>query len=217
MLAVQGPFALSLVEEATGAFDAAAQLALEAVEIARALDDPGILGWSLMVLGNARRKSGYLEEATSALEEALTLFRGVGGAWGESNILMNLARIARVQDHLARAVGLYANALTVRHDAGVLADAFDDLVGIAEIAHAMGSWEPAARLLGAEESYRAVFGSVGWGVTPMLRDRTHQALREQLGDERFARAWDAGRALSTEQAMAEALTLASELVVRAEC
>ena len=53
LLAVQAPFALSLVEEAEGQLAAAARLAREAVETARLIDDPGILGWSLIVLGNA--------------------------------------------------------------------------------------------------------------------------------------------------------------------
>jgi hypothetical protein len=45
----------------------------------------------------------------------------------------------------------------------------------------------------------------------MFRDRTQQALIEQLGEERFARAWETGHALSTEQVVAEALTLAETL------
>ena len=52
---MQAPFALSLVEEAEGQSAAAARLAREAVETARLIDDPGILGWSLIVLGNAWR------------------------------------------------------------------------------------------------------------------------------------------------------------------
>jgi hypothetical protein len=75
--------------------------------------------------------------------------------------------------------------------------------------------EAAARLLGAEETFRTVFGSVGWGVTPLLRERTRRGLLEQLGEERFARAWEAGRILSTEQVIGEALALADDLSVHA--
>ena len=75
----------------------------------------------------------------------------------------------------------------------------------------MGHIEPAARLLGAEDTYGTVFGSVGWGTTPLRRERTRQALVEQLGDARFAQASDAGRALSIEQAIAEALALAADM------
>jgi hypothetical protein len=98
----------------------------------------------------------------------------------------------------------------------LLADAYYDLVGIAEITQSMGNLEPAARLLGAEDTYSTVFRSVGWGVTQLRREQTRQALVEQLGDARFAQAWEAGRALSTEAAFAEALALADALAIPAE-
>ncbi len=215
MLAVQGPFALSLIEEAEGQMDAVVHLASEAVAAARMVDDPGSLGWSLIVLGSARWHTGDLHGATSALEEALALFHGVGGVWGESNALMNLAGVARAEGSLEQAARLHADSLRLRRDAGVLAEAFDDLVGIAEIAQALGHAAPAARLLGADDTYRTVYGSVGWGITPMRREQTRRALVERLGDAQFRQDWDAGRVLSTEQAIAEALELAEELVLAA--
>jgi predicted ATPase/transcriptional regulator with XRE-family HTH domain len=202
---------LSVVEEAVGEVDAAAKHALEAVEAARALDDPGILGWSLFALAGAWRHAGDPHAARSALEEALTLFQGLGGAWGESNTLKRLAQAARAEGHLSRAARLHADALRVRRDAGMLTEAYDDLVGIAEIAHVLGFEEPAARLLGAEETYHTMFGTAGWGITPIRREQTRQAVIEQLGQERFQRAWDAGRALSSDDVITEALVLADEL------
>ena len=216
VLAAQGPKALCLqalclVEEAEGQMDAAGPLALEAVEAARGGGPGFLLGWSLMILGSALRDTGDLPGATAALEEALTLFRGVGGVWGEANVLMNLAGVARAEGSPARAARLHADALRLRRDAGMLTEAYDDLVGIAEIAQFMGYVEPAARLLGAEDNYRAAFGSAGWGVTPVRRERTRQAVMEQLGDERFRKLWDAGRALSIQEAIDEALVLADAL------
>jgi hypothetical protein len=211
-----GPLTLSLVEEAEGRMDAAGQFAIEAVDAARALDDPGTLGWALRSLGTAQWHAGDLVAATSTLEEALALFRGIGGFWGECNTLMNLAGVVRAEGNLERAARLHADSLRLRRDIGVLADAFYDLIGIAESARQMGHLESATRLLGAENAYRTVFGSVGWGATPLLREQTRQALIEQLGDACFARAWDAGRALSIEQAIAEALALADDLSVPTE-
>jgi hypothetical protein len=89
-------------------------------------------------------------------------------------------------------------------------------VGIAEIAHRLGYMEPAARLLGAEDTYHAVFGTAGWGVTSTRREQTRQALIEQLGDEPFRRAWDTGKLLPIEQTIAEALALANELAAGSE-
>jgi predicted ATPase len=210
-LAARGALMLSAVAVAEGRVEEAVHVGREAVEAARLVDDPGTLGWSLLSLGIALWHAGDLDEATSALEEALALFQGLGGVWGESVVVMNLAGAVRAEGELERAARLHADSLRLRRDAGLLSDAFNDLVGIAEIACVLGDSEPAARLLGAEETYRMVFGSVGWGVTPLLRERTRQALVEQLGEERFTRAWDAGRALSTEQVMADALALAETL------
>jgi predicted ATPase/DNA-binding XRE family transcriptional regulator len=207
----RGAFALSLVAEAEGQMEAAGRFALEAVAAARVMEWPGALGWSLVILGGARAHAGDLPGATLALEEALTLFRGLGGAWGEANTLFYLAGVARTEGDLTRAARLHAEALAVRRDAGLLTEAFDDLVGIAEIAQRLGSLAPAARLLGAEDAYHAVFGSVGWGVTATRREHTRQALIAQLGDESFQRAWNEGRALSTEEVITEALLLAAEL------
>jgi predicted ATPase len=211
ILAARGSSALCFVAEAEGRMEATARLAADAVAAARLGDDPSILGWALIGLGSGRWRTGDLPGARAALEEARTLFHGIGGAWGEANALMNLAGVARAEGCLGRAVRLHADSLRVRRDAGVLAEAFDDLVGIAEIAHAMGYAEAAARLLGAEAAYRTLYGSVGWGMTALRREATRQALIAQVGEERFRHAWEAGRALSTEDAIAEALALADEL------
>ncbi len=206
-----GPLTLSLVEEAEGRMDAAGRFAIEAVEAARVLDDPGTLGWALRSLGTAQWHAGDLAGAASTLEEALALFRGIGGFWGECNTVMNLAGVVRAEGDFERTARLHGDSLRLRRDTGVLADAFYDLLGIAASAQRMGHLEPAARILGAEDAFRAVFGSMGWGATPLLREQTRQALTEQLGDERFTRAWDAGRTLSADQVIAEALALVDDL------
>ncbi len=216
LVAAQGSFSLGLVEEAEGRMEAVVHHSMEAAAAARKTDAPSDLGWSLIVLGSALWHTGDLHGSRSALDEALALFRGVGGVWGESNALMNLAGLARAAGSLARAARLHADSLRLRSDAGVLVEVFDDLVGIAEIAHLMGHDEPAARLLGADDTYRTVYGSVGWGITPKRREQTRRGLVEHLGDARFRQAWDAGRALSTEQAIAEALVLANQLSALAE-
>jgi hypothetical protein len=90
-----------------------------------------------------------------------------------------------------------------------------DLLGVIELAHSMSDGEAAARLLGAENTYCTALGYVGIGEGVVRRrEPTRQALLEQLGDERFRRAWDAGRALSIEEAIDEALILADELATK---
>jgi hypothetical protein len=51
---------------------------------------------------------------------------------------------------------------------------------------------------------REAVGSVLYAADPSLLDRSVFEVREQLGEEAFAAAWEEGRAMSLEQATAEA-------------
>jgi predicted ATPase/class 3 adenylate cyclase len=211
LLASLSPFALALVEEAEGRLAAAESLIEESLLAAQALNDPGLIGWSRMIVGNVRWQLGDRMGGRAAAEEALTLFRGMGAVWGETDGLTMLARQALDEGALGRAAQLHAEALRLRRDAGEPIGVYNNLVGLAAIAHKLGHYEAAAQLLGAEETYRMVSGYQGFGSTPGLRDRTRQELATQLDATCFSRAWDAGRALSTEQAIAEALAIAETL------
>jgi predicted ATPase len=211
LLVALGAFALSLLEEEGGRRDVAASLVFEALAAARAAQEPATLGWTIQALGRHRFHAGDLDRATAALEEALALFRGCGGVWGECNTLAALALVARAQDNLARSAQLLADALRLRRDSELLADVFVDLLGVIDLAHLTNQAEAAARLLGAEDAYCTRFGYVGIGGIATRRGQVQRELLEQLGDKQFRQAWEAGRALSIEEAIDEALILADEL------
>jgi hypothetical protein len=211
--AVLGPVALSIIEDAMGHVEAAMPLGMEAVVAARALDDPSWLGWTLYVLGSAQWRAGRPGEATGALNEALALFRGLDSEWGQADALMLLAGVARTEGDLGRAARLHAESLRTRQAYGEMIGIYDDLVGLAAVAHAAGRYAAAARLLGADEAFCARSGYQGYGVTPEVREDTRQSLEVQLGGAPFRQAWDAGRALSTEEAIAEALAVAEEMAL----
>ena len=210
-VAVLGPVALSIVEDATGHVEAAVTLGMEAVAAARALVEPSWLGWSLYALGSALWREGRPGEATDALMEALAHFRGLDSEWGQADVLMLLAGVARTEGDLGRACRLHAESLRLRRAYGEMIGIYDDLVGLAATALTLGHFDASARLLGADEAFCARSGYQGYGVTPEVREETRQALVLGLGDAPFRRAWDAGRALSTEEAMAEALAVAEEM------
>jgi predicted ATPase/transcriptional regulator with XRE-family HTH domain len=211
ILQVVGPRTLATVEEAAGRIDVALPLAVEAVAAARALEDPGWLGWPLFLLGRAQWRAGNPQAATAALEEALELFRVLGSDWGQADVLMILAGVARTAGDVPRAAQRHADALRIRRAFGEMIGIYDELVGLAAAALADGRFAAAARLLGAEATFRAFSGYEGFGATPLLRDQTQQALVKHLGEPRFRQAWDAGRALSTAEAIDEALAIADEL------
>jgi len=79
------------------------------------------------------------------------------------------------------------------------------LEGLAATAAAEGRAERAARLFGATENWRSL---VGFPLPPThhtIYERDIATARAQLGDDAFAAAWAAGKALTLEQAIAEAL------------
>jgi hypothetical protein len=181
------------------------------VDAARLLDEPATLAWPLLILGTARWQLGDLAGAALALEEARGLFHGCGGIWGEADTLGSLAAMAQNQGAVEQAARLRADSLRLRRDGGILGDFYNDLNAIATLAEQGGHVGAAARLLAAEDAYLTASGHRGWGPHVALREQTRQSLISRLGETEFQRVWDDGRALSAEQAIDEAISLAGTL------
>jgi hypothetical protein len=93
--------------------------------------------------------------------------------------------------------------------AGTLSDAWHVVyaaTGLAGVAARQGQAERAARLFGAVETLRETMGvdvpSPAWRA---LNERDLKDAREQLDAETFDAAWTEGRAMTLEEAVAEAL------------
>jgi hypothetical protein len=78
------------------------------------------------------------------------------------------------------------------------------LAGLAGVAGMQGQPEWAARLFGAAEVLGEVLQQRPWGNHRIERERNVAIARAQLDEATFAAAWEAGRGLSLEQAIAEA-------------
>jgi hypothetical protein len=79
------------------------------------------------------------------------------------------------------------------------------LIGLAAACALEGHGEQSARLLGAQE---AVLASAAGRPSPLMlgiADQLVAPVRATMGEEDWAAAYEAGRALSLEQAIAEAL------------
>jgi len=199
------------VARAEGPVDEAVTLAHEAIAVARSLDNPVTVGWALLYAGRALYSSGDLQAAEAMQNEALATFRRVGERWGESDAIGELAIIARDRGDSARAAAHYAEALRMRHQMGGNAGIATGLVGVADLARRAGYPDAAARLFGAASAHVDRFG-----FAPLHRSRSMRGLsldqaREAIGEERFARGWDAGLGLTTDEAVAEAIALAEQL------
>ena len=87
----------------------------------------------------------------------------------------------------------------------------DGLEGMAVVAVAEGDPARAARLCGVAEALRESNGEPRWYVYQAVYDGTIEDARAQMDAESFAAAWDAGRMMTVEQAIAYALDAIPEM------
>ncbi len=113
----------------------------------------------------------------------------------------------RPGDH-ARAAALEREGLAAAGAAGAKEAQIDGVAGVATVAAGLGQMEAAARLLGAVGANCERLGYTFERPERERYDRAARVAREALGDAAFARAETAGRALSLEEAVAEATAFA---------
>jgi len=153
--------------------------------------------------------------AIALLERNLAQFHAAGDQWGKCVAL-------RVLGQTLLGARADAQALECARTGLALASMLDDrmellmqLAGVATIALRMGEIAYATRLCGAIETLQAALGSgyvaaSMWPPDQVLYARNNADLRARLGDSALAAAWAAGQALSTAEAVADALAFATE-------
>jgi len=187
-----------------GDMEAAAAKFGEGKAIARELGDDAILAKLLQAEGYMAFMTDQLDEARAPLEEALALAEKGGERWPLAIGHHTVAQVARLQGRLDDAARHYREAIRHGHELGDEASLTEPLQGLAAVAIATGKAELGVRLLGANAAVRE---RLGGGPPPewlRLGDPLSTA-REELGDDAYQRAWDAGLAMSVDDAVAEAL------------
>jgi predicted ATPase/class 3 adenylate cyclase len=197
---------LGIVAFEQGDYEPARAFCEESLAIFRQLGHRQGISQSLNILATVARYQGDYEGAGALYEESLAISRQLGHQWGIAHSLDGLGHVTSDQGDYAAARALYEESLAIFRQLGDqrgIALALDGLAALAA-AH-QGQPERAARLSGAAEALRE---AVGAPLSPHERAEYHRhvaATRAALGEEAFAAAWEAGRALSLEQAVAYAL------------
>jgi DNA-binding NarL/FixJ family response regulator len=155
--------------------------------------------------------SGDFKRAQVLLEESLDRFRQHGDVASTITPLYNLARLARERGDLAGARAHVREGLERAAAIGNRATIAAGLLAAAIDAVAAGQPARAARLFGAGEALREATGIAAQEVSRAYHGRALAEARSRLGEESFAAEWRAGRALSLEAAIAEALAPAERL------
>jgi DNA-binding CsgD family transcriptional regulator len=200
---------------ARGSTDRCRALFDEAERLFRAMGDRHQLANVLRTRAEADELDGAWQEAHARWQELLSLARELGHPRFEAVALGFLGLHAMRDEHDApRGITLYAQALRLARDTGQ-----DQLVtglvsDIVEPTIRIGRAREAARLCAAASAMRERrpgLRAVGIPQVFARRRRTQEVVRETLGEEDFAAAWEEGQAMSEEQAITAALAVADAL------
>jgi len=177
----------------------------EALTLYRELGEPRGIGVLLMNLGSIAYLQGDLAHAETATQEALTLLRQSDFRRGVVLCLVSLGDIARLRGELAQAQLLGQEALTLSHELGNLHRCAESLECLARTAGTAGQGKRAARLLGAATALRETMGSPMPPPEQAVMEQIVAQERAELGEAAWAQALAAGKAITLEEAIAEAL------------
>jgi predicted ATPase/DNA-binding CsgD family transcriptional regulator len=158
--------------------------------------------WALRLLAEVLWLAGDAERAQTCAEEALETAERVESSWHQAMAKLVLAGLAVDGRAWTEAETLAHEALDPITAGGFRPDVPRALDLLAEVAVGLDSHEEAARLLGAAARCRNELGVVRWVPheerVAVLEERLHDA----IGDEEFERAFEEGRNLETDQAVA---------------
>jgi predicted ATPase/class 3 adenylate cyclase len=164
----------------------------------------GIAG-ALTNLGAVAYDQGDLERAAAWTQEALTLFLQASNRRGSAICLANLGQVARRRGELAQAEALGREALELFRELGDPRRCTEGLEVMASTAGVAGHGVRAARLLGAAMAQREALEAPQPANEQADVAQAVATARAALGEEAWAAAFAAGRALTLEEALAEAL------------
>ena len=202
---------LGMVVLDQGDFASARALHQESLAIARELGNRNGVLASLANLGNANYEQGDFADAQALFEESLAISRELEDAHSTAMTLHWLGMIEGAQGNRSAAEALYKESLLILRGLGLRGRIFYSMQALATVAAALGNPLRAARLWGAEERLREEIGLPrSLGELPEADPQIRDARAAVANGAAFDRAWQEGRALPIEQAIALALENAVE-------
>jgi predicted ATPase/class 3 adenylate cyclase len=167
-------------------------------------DEWGI-AMSLCDLGNVVGELGDHAAAHALYDESLVKRRDVGDRRGMTMSLTGLGRLAYSRGDYAASRAQFNESLAISRDLGDRWGIVHVLEGFAALAAAEAQPERALCLASAAAALREVLDVPLWPADRVRLERWLEPARRALHETAQARAWDQGRAMTLEQAVAYAL------------
>ena len=202
---------LGIVARAEGRLAEATDFYEAALVVRREIGDAWGIAATLGNLGVAFHQGGDLDQARIHYEQSLEGFRKLQDRRAIGLTLDNLGVAERQAGNYPEAARLLGEALEISRELGDRSGIAVTMEGIAAVAAIVGEPQGAARLYGAADVLRE---AIGMPLTPDDRpdyERSVAAARCRLDGSTFSAGWDAGRGLSLEDAVSEALALARKI------
>jgi predicted ATPase/transcriptional regulator with XRE-family HTH domain len=188
-----------------GELDQATRVLEESLELYREQEDAWGAAHILTHLAVVPLRRGDYQLAARYSEEALELTRRTGDRLAGNIALHLLAQAALASGEREQAARYFRDALALTFEVADRTNAAYCMEGLAAVAEAQDESHRAARLLGAAEALLESAGIPLYAqVDRELQQRVSDAAREQLGEQACTAAWEEGRAMSFEEAVAYA-------------
>lgn len=200
--------ALAVVLQRMGDLDRAEALHRESLTLRRELNDVRGVAVTLRNLGRVVRYRGDYTEATRHIEESLQIRHTLEDRFGVAMTLGALADLVRLQGERDRAVALYLKAMATQVELDVSEGLAETLLGLAAIAQEDQDGHRAATLLGASDRMRDATSRSVSPIDKLEYESLVDAIKSSMSSAEFCAAIDAGRNMSTDQAVtfAQAMT-----------
>ena len=159
---------------------------------------------SLGYLGDIATRQGDFAKAQGFYDESLSLSKKLGHKEQIALVTFGRGRLARCQGNYNRAHILFSESLKLFSELGErdrLASGLEELGGLAVLDQ---QTEQAARLLGAAEVLREIIKTPIPPASCAEYERDVASVRCALTQQQFRSAWEQGRALTPENAVAYA-------------
>jgi hypothetical protein len=153
-------------------------------------------------------RQGELMHARSLLDETLLISARYRDRWSRALSLTILGQVELASSHSARAAALLAESAALFWAIGNLLYLPWCQEGLAGVTAARREWARAARLCAARDSLCSRLGFPLPPAHPASYAATVAAARVALGEDAFAAAQEAGRELSRDRVLAEAVAIA---------
>jgi predicted ATPase/DNA-binding SARP family transcriptional activator/TolA-binding protein len=186
--------------------ETALQYRLPSIVLWRELENPFELARALTNAGTAVLEIGKYMAARQSFLEARDLFGSLGYQRGVATAIHNLGETAYKMGEYGNAREYLCESLRIRHHLGLPRGYPYSFELLAQVNEKEGHFEQAVQLLAAAETLRIRIGAPLEQVAQKHVTAVLANARAQLGDIAFELAWSKGATMTTEQAIALALS-----------